>query len=336
MSESSSAAATAAPAEVKDTTGSLCPATVAELKEDYPGLKLADICSVPGCGLAVARHARHTATTGSFSSSSSSWTNNLLKFVSGNRLPKWKNSSVCRPFLDQLSLLLPSSGLPEDKWNQVFPYIVEDLSAAKWITENIINKGLDWATSKQVFTAHFQSSDYSVALEREYDDCKQGRNESVQHYADRFSDLCNQLGIEDDSKEAIRHFINHLNEAMLRDYHKATAVLRIKDKDYKIASLREAITVCIELDYAHRNTTAYSSAGSGSHHATSGSGSGKDSNVKRCKFHPDSKSHSTAECQTGSFASHAGSPNEAKQEQKSNKNPTCYSCGQTGHYANDP
>jgi hypothetical protein len=95
-------------------TATLCPATVAELKADYPTLKLNDMCPISGCGNVLAYHARDSVAScfvpsSSASSSSSLWTTQLQKFVSGSKLPRWSNNSVCRPFLEQLDILLPTS-----------------------------------------------------------------------------------------------------------------------------------------------------------------------------------------------------------------------------------
>jgi hypothetical protein len=55
-------------------------------------------------------------------------------------LPKWNNKSTCRPFLEQLTLILSTQAAHVDKaeWINVFPTIVDDLPSLKWITTNIV------------------------------------------------------------------------------------------------------------------------------------------------------------------------------------------------------
>ena len=60
-------------------------------------------------------------------------------------LPKWNKESVCRPFLDQLTLVLSTMAaqIPSKHWIQVFPFVVSDVTTIKWIHKNIIEKCLD-------------------------------------------------------------------------------------------------------------------------------------------------------------------------------------------------
>lgn len=324
-------------------TVDLCGATIEELLD--AGLKITQGCKL--CPLRVVQHARAatlsavaavrsrspTGTDEESHASASSWTSLLQKFVSGNKLPKWTSTSVCRSFLDQLDLKLPDSGLPEAKWNHVFTWVIDDLSAAKWVKENIIAKGLSWSDSKAKFTAHFQLSDYTVALERKYDDCKQARHEAVQHYADRYTDLCNQLSIPDNDKTAIRYFINRLNDSIRAEYLRQEVTLRLVGQAAS-TSLREVVQRCIDLDTAQRTSSAYASADSGSS-GPGGSPASSGGGAKHCKFHPGSTTHSTAECKkkdgskTGSFSSGGGNP---KQERKGDKSSArCYTCNEVGH-----
>ena len=320
--------------------GEPCAATIEELKD--AGCSIIEDC--PVCHHAVARHTRaepaaehprvHHSTTTSPRTDATSVVNAFVKLNS--LLPKWRHTSVCRTFLQRITQILSTSGIDRSQWNLVFMYVVDDVTAAEWISDNIISKQLDWEKSKAVFTSHFEVSDYRVTLQREYNSCRQGRGESVQAYSDRFSDICSQLGVEDDNPLAISHFLDHLNDAAMRAYYNALAMLQLTQEEYKIESLSKTIALCIKLDVASK--TGYVHSG-----GSAPSGAQQDARPKHCKFHPESKTHSTNECKTnpsnrsGTVASgHAAAgvrsrPEQTKDPYKSSGDRRCYTCNQPGH-----
>jgi hypothetical protein len=321
-------------AESKTTT---CGATVEELLD--AGLKIIHTCTICAepvvkhdraarvgyaAGATVAGAGRVGTAVPSSASSASSVVNAFVKLNS--LLPKWKHTSVCRTFLQRITQILSTSGIEKAKWNLVFMYVVDDVAAAEWITTNIIDKNLDWKASCDKFTAHFEVSDYRVTLQREYNSCKQSKGESVQAYADRFSDICSQLGIADDNPLAAQHFLDHLGDQATRAYYNTLAVLQLTNTEYRVDSLTKAIALCIKLDVA--NKTGLGHIGSSGSTGSYGSG---DTKPKHCKFHPESKTHTTDDCKQNPANKSGNGPSSSTVHHDRQTSAKCYTCGLVGH-----
>ena len=209
--------------------------------------------------------------------------------------------------LQRISQVLGAHDIAEKHWIKVLVLVVEDVSAAQWISTNIVVLALSWKDACIAFTAHFQSSDYSVQLEIEYDKCKQGKTESVQSYADRYMELVHQLAYDEDSVHVIKHFVHHLSDYINRKYHDRLADKQLDDPDYVISSLDKIIKICIRLDVVQKTAAARalahsgvsgtsSSSSAGSSHVQSSSSSGDKKQAKFCANHPQFSNHTTAEC----------------------------------------
>lgn len=164
----------------------MCTTYYEELKMDYPDLGRADMCPIclhfplgyhhrdPTAAVAAislkADNKEDAKASASRPGPSSSHAAAISKLAT--LMPKWTKDSVCRLFLQRVGQLLSTSDVPKTKWPIVLIHIVTDVMAAEWITLNIIDKGLSWDEACDTFTAHFQSSDYSVTLERDYDECR--------------------------------------------------------------------------------------------------------------------------------------------------------------------
>jgi hypothetical protein len=332
----------------------MCKAFVEELLAVPLGLF--DAC--PGCTVTVSHHHRRPVVAASSSSSAaghesssrpssglpSSATSHLLR-----ELPKWSKTSVCRTFLQRITQLLSTSEIAQEHWPKLLVRVVEDVSSAEWISDNIIAKKLSWKDACQAFTSHFQQSDYTVALRAEYRRCKQLKGESVQSYSDRFLNLIHELGIEENNSLVLDHFIENMSDYMYRKYqdHLVAKQTLLDDPTYAITSLEKIISLCIRLDVAQRTAAEHAHAASsraGAAPTATGSapttGGERKNHGKRlhCKNHPQSTSHSTADCHmnksTGSGASkHEFRPAAVKRDPST---VTCHGCGNVGHYANDP
>ena len=182
-----------------------------------------------------------------------------LKYVIAT-LPKWTKSSVCYTFLTRVTQLLESSGLPNQDWIRVFPYLVEDINSGKWINDNILIKGLNWKDACEAFTSHFQASDYHITLQQDFNKCRQHAHESAQTYGDNLRDLCSQLGYADDNKLVIEHFVSRLLPPLRQRYHDSVATTRLAVRGFQVISLKHAIDICIELDTATRSAHIASEA----------------------------------------------------------------------------
>ena len=253
---------------INNINNTVCTTYVEELIAD--GLTRNDDC--PSCPFIVARHARQPNINSNINNNNNNNNNNLvpvnprptssselLKIVSV--IPKWSKGTSCRPFIQRLNNFLSplSVSFPETEWPHVFAYIItDDLPSSNWINTNIIEKKLSWSDSCNAFTAHFQSADYLNAVQNLFDLCKQQSNETVQSYGDRFTDICTQLGITDDNDLARRHFINHLQPNLHRQFHATLASMRItKDDDnFNFTSLIKVIKTCISLDVSNRSANS--------------------------------------------------------------------------------
>ena len=131
----------------------------------------------------------------------------LAKLAS--HLDKWSSRVVCRTFLQRIKQMLTVSRIPEKYWSDVFIHVVTDVAQSQWITDNILNASpvLTWQQACDKFTSHFELSDHTVTLRREYRACKQLKTETVQGYADRFLDLIHQLSIEADHPSTRDQFV---------------------------------------------------------------------------------------------------------------------------------
>ena len=359
---------------MSDNIADLCTSYREELSID---LQPCDACTA--CGVKVARHPRDpkliaaaqaaaaqaSATAAaataaaqlaapphllSASSSASSSFQTAVKSL-GSLLPKWSHKTVCRTFLQRTEQVLSTSVANPAEWNKAFVIQFADpsfVSQAQWIQDNIVNKSLTWEQSKKVFSSHFELADFRVTLQAEYDACKQSKGESVQLYADRFSDICSQLGYLDDNELVIHHFVSHLNERLHQRYFDSIGQIQCTDPDFEIRSLTRAIAHCIKLEVSASRAAAsrYSNPDGSS---SSSSGAAASVANKHCIYHPDSTSHSTANCRavpaSNKLAAAASAPassdvTSASSVLKTTGNSnvaswhdtaTCRVCGQVGH-----
>ena len=350
----------------------LC-AVYMEVLIDRYQLQIVDPC--PVCSIVVGRHSHNqipiSASTSAAVGLNSEYNNKTYSKTTAasaysklaSALPKWNKNSVCSTFLESITLLLPTSGIIENDWPNILLYVMNnDVISARWITDNIITAKLSWKEACAIFTTHFQTSDYSITLEKEFYACKQQKHETVQSYADRLTSITTQLGYKDDNVLVVRHFLNFLNGYMLRDYHRTMAILQIHKPDYSLTSLSQAIEFCIKLDVAN-NTASIHTGGVGYTGSTAANGNNsnekslksfshnnagshgqnsekKKSGNKTCTIHGQGN-HSSAECYKLKFNKQQQSGtmnnNKAQQEAKPDKKHVqCHACKEMGHYANDP
>ena len=325
--------------------------------EELSGLQLLDPC--PVCGVKVGRHARnpaaaHAVALASSIDNQSGGTSIFTKLMKiATQLPNWTKQSVCRTFLEKISLIMPNSGVPSIKWNLVFRHLLsDDIIALRWVTANIIDKDLDWEASKIAFTAHFQTSDHNETLKMEFRACKQGPKEFVQSYADRFTNYLTQLGFNEDDPLVILLFTDNMRADIRKEFKKSEALTKRAAPAYVIDTLHKATQLAIEIDVLNRTNelTINESGQSGSSSTKSGLSSGSSgAGEKKCKHHPNSTNHTTAECknpkpasnnQSGAAgASSASSSGNNQSKPKTGdgnskewqRSATCHTCGQVGH-----
>jgi hypothetical protein len=260
-----------------------------------------------------------------------------------NHLPTFNvNTTECRTFLKQIDLVLEiNDGIPKDKWPRVFLYIIKDVTAATWIKQNIIDNNLNWDESKMKFISHFQRADYSALLINKYDNIKQLKDETVQSYSDRFTDVCTELDRPDDDPLVISHYIKHIHNNIMKQnqHHLTTVRINKMEREFQYKSLKEVIEICIMFDV---QSTIISS---NTPLTTSTLPSDQSNDLtkkliyekqKYCTIH-NSPTHDTSECNLNKKNVNEFKLNSDSSTTKSydKSNIICVKCQQKGHYANE-
>ena len=316
-----------------------CRAYVEEL---LPSLKMSDLCLF--CKQLVAFHERKPIVTASSylaGSGSSSSANAALSSNAIRNLPKWK-VDIKQPtmFLKRIEQVLSGYSVDESSYTRALLISVENVSESAWIKTNIIETNKSWSEAKELFTKHFGLHGYEIKLINDYENCKQLKHESVQKYADRFTQLCDELDYPDTDKRVIQHYIIGLLSNIQIDFKRHLHVVKMaKGADVALDSLKQVVEMTLDLNLFDLNNQMHSLR-------TNDNGESKGNNYPSstkkklyCKNHPDSTTHSTAECRSNpqkSTDSSDHSRDRSKITLKVNGKPVkCHTCG-GNHYANDP
>lgn len=287
--------------------------------------------------------------------SNSNKVSELFKFIPS--LPKWnKETGNCNDFLDHIERVLNLSNVSKNAWYRILPLLFQqqDNASSKWVSKHIVDiSPTTWKEACTIFTSHFQRADHHQTLQRKFQYCKHQPRESVQEYADRFTSLCEELSIDDNSTLAIAHFLNHLSDRMRSKYQNTLAVLKhsTTDVDSITTSLKKLIEVCVALDIADGSTFSSNPPSISSIHLHNNNHFSSHKKIS-CRFHPNSTTHSTHECTLNQ--SQKPTNNNPQKSYSSNFKPTynkpstssnypsknlssitCYACGQSGHYKGD-
>ena len=318
------------------------------------GLSIEQPC--PACKIGGAYHHR-TEKPQTFVTSTNEKSGRLLSATANafmkleSHLPKFdiKNTECCT-FLKQVDLVLEiNDGIPKEKWPRVFLYIIKDPNAANWIKENIIDTNLNWDAAKKAFTSHFQRADYNALLVNKFDNIKQLKDESVQNYSDRFTNICNELRRSDDDPLVISHYLKHLNSYIMKQFQIHLTSIRVQkmERDFQYSSLKQVIEICIMFDIqsvvisSNLTTSNSTTATSVTDNPTSESNVNnyKKSNYDKSKYCEIHKivGHDISQCNLRDK-----NVNESKLNNDSfgtkpfNKsNIVCNKCSEKGHYANE-
>ena len=305
-----------------------------------------------------------------------------------NKLPRWNANSAANEFLRLIKVKLQHSGIPERDWVLLLPHLFDgqtDLDKIEWINTKIVAKVSTWNEACKLFSDHFEQADHRLKWEKDFENCHQRRNETVNEYSDRFCRLLDQLNYSPDNELVVRHFIQKLQPEMNRAYHESVANWRTmgaQDTLDKLKTVHGVSDVCITLDVARRTaaqaianasgfrnyaqppsqrpTTPFTrppfTPGRGGYTKHANSNVSGAAGPKKCRFHPNATSHTTAECRmkpqgaTPPAKSTFGSRPPPRPFTPAVKTPystsstntqtrpevTCHACKQKGHYANDP
>ena len=290
----------------------ICKLFMQQLQQEHQ-LKIDDTCY---CGAKVFAHEQQPTVRSSMQTHASAVAPTLAKL----NLPKWSTNITAYSYLARLEQLLQISGLDSRDWCKALLMSNDDITSTAWIQAEIVGKERDWPSSKAEFLAHFSRCDRTQQLTHEYRNLKQSASETVQSYADRFTHIIGQLGYHDDSSSlVIDHFVLGLDHKIYRKLQQMVTFRR-----EPITSLKKAMGDAIELEITlfppsatktHHSNTKPNQAGS-----RGTTTYGATSQRKHCANHPNSTSHSTAECKLKSNTSSDGASVKKPQ-------PVCHECG---------
>jgi hypothetical protein len=268
----------------------MCSTTVDELLIEKLVTSRVEKC--PMCSIPAFLHPRSlfsSTSSSSVTTSSPSINREALK-----SLPKWKiDFKQSRAFLDRMEQVFFASNLPSSEFTKQLLISVTDVEEANYIKDNIIDKGLDWAEARIVFQNHFDVFNVVEQNEAEYEKIKKLSRETVQHYSDRYLNLCSVLGIPDNDTRAIKHFVHGLDDKLQQDYKKTVNLARIvSSNNNDLTSLRKVIALIISIELSNQSVPSYSSS-------TPSSSTPPSTPVRQsmCMYHPKpGTKHTTAEC----------------------------------------
>ena len=302
-----------------------CYCTKEELKE----LELAVNALCPICNIMVGAHPCKESTELPRSTS----TFNPFK---GIKLPTFHKKRMVNVFLQSLEHCLIFNHVEEKFWPKSLMNVIPDsINSTEWIKKNIITTKLNWSDSKRIFIGHFQNADYELHLNYKWKNLRQGKEESIQEFVDRFNSLAEELNYADE--RIITDFLLNIHDkihARYRDEVNADKRRALKaGTEYKEDTLKVVQDTCISFD-VDRLTNSFQDfrVKSNPSRSTSSSSNGK----KVCTNHPNTSSHSTNECfltkrNNNSNDKPKQSPSPTKTTTTSTFIPTCYNCNESGH-----
>ena len=334
-----------------------------------------------GVGAAGAASLAVTANTPSTSANREDY--KLLISMASHR-DKWSSSkSIAHEFISKLETALRQSPISAAHWIYFLPLMVSehDRNMQDWIEANITSPNLSWNAAKASFITHYERTDWIDSVRAKYQNCTQGPNELVQKYTDRYSALMRHLSIGDADVLNISHYMNGLRPIIytkliehrsdMRNLPFAGSVAAAPNPSWDFVSFDYVSTKASsfenELSAAQRDQSRVKHAAAAVSHdnstrttlqhkrkAFAGPKRGNTLPHKRvhtrvrsdvhCKWHPDSKSHSTQDCRnpgTTAIASRISTVSSHTSGATSTHNKDdlskiqCYGCNKMGHYKPD-
>ena len=207
----------------------LCDLDREELRSDR--YRLSDAC--PGCGNPVFQHLkaadRQHAAAAPRPAADHARSNGSDLLKAASNLKKWTSTTPVKTFLNNIeSHLKLLSHIPTQDYNKVLPLLMDKPSDQEWVSKNIVEKHLSWEQSRANFTAYFRRSLYEVESWQHYLKPTQRSNDTVQSYANWYTSICEELGIDDNDRSAIQHWLSGLKPAIYREYERTKADRMVK------------------------------------------------------------------------------------------------------------
>ena len=332
----------------------LCSIYLEELKEHGDISAVSDAC--PHCGLPGFRHGRKPLVNDNITvnNPAPAAVSNIFRDVV-KTLPKWKaGESTSSHFLKRTAQILTGGNIPQTEWTRLLLLQIDDTNESDWVKNNIITPDLDWDAAIPVFSGHFDVFNVKDKLESDYESCKQfsKNKETVQHYSDRFLALCSELNIVDTDNRAITHFTNGLSYHIRNKLREQVNFSKMLGNPIVLKSLKTVCEMAIAIEltvpaiHGHDKSASSQSSANNSHNNNSSHKNNKqkpNGDKKSCINHPDSTSHTTAQCYLTKNANNKSVNKPAGNSNKSSPSPApatpstrrCFKCGSPDHLSND-
>ncbi len=290
----------------------------------------------------------------------------------GNDL-MWKSTLVAHEWMDSIQMALEQTHIEAFHWiyilNLLIPYTSLYKNTQTWVKKNIVDPHLPWINAKILFIAHFGRADWTDGRQAALARCKQGSNESVQHYSDRYLSLSTEIGLQDNDKLNLSNYMNGLHKHIHRELIRLRTDRRVNGTaNYDFTSLEDIVATAITLDVQlkalddiHKQDDVKNQGRRAEDKKRKHDGADdKDKNKKPrhqdhkngkwCKFHK-SDTHNTKDCRNKAQPDASTAPTEVKKDAKPkkaagnggnggggsgkyvDKKVICYNCSEEGHYA---
>lgn len=270
----------------------ICRATIEELRADY-SLKLFDICQ--DCGINVSKHRRQNEPfpEHSFiSSSTASTSTSALRHVQ-QQLPQFGvDHKTYHAFIQSFENVCFASKVPSTDYVRLLILSFPKLMEQNWIRHHIVDvvPALTWQEAKTKMKAHFEVYNRGHLLQNLFENCVQMPRETEQGYGDRFIDLCGEMGVEDNNKIAIDHFIHGLCLSTKKELNKRVDFALSLGKPLPIDSIQAVVGMAIRIGASENGiSSVYSDNPRRYTHQ-------EHHRKPHCTYHPHAVSHTTEQC----------------------------------------
>ena len=229
-------------------------------------------------------------------------------------------------FLDQLEDLCSVNSFPRDKWHRALLVACEPREAS-WVRNELIPITTDWRDVRARFGAHFSDPLIDQKNKRALYSFTYKKSEAIGTFCDRYIEALRRARFDPDSDEFVEHFVYVMPPQyqdkfiIVKSANPALAASVSKAAETIIIILAECPLPSIAPPLSYPRTTSRP--------------------AKLCIHHPQSTSHTTAECKTGAAKSQDGAPapssaaNKVTAPSSKQFRPLteirCFRCRQLGH-----
>jgi DNA-directed RNA polymerase subunit RPC12/RpoP len=250
-----------------------------------------------------------------------------------SQLPKKSEWNIMRKFLDEYESILSSFQIQETNpcFVSLLVLCMDSANDRSWVKKNIVdrfgaNKDLqDWKDVKAEFIKHFENFAYRDRLKQEFFDCNQKPGESVQNFIHRWTVLKDELGYRDDDTTIIDQFLASLLERVRLNFEeKLNALNTVAEhipnaKKIPVDTMRQVTDLLLSFNRYDGNKPQ---SNNGDKKPNNHYNNGGRKETKKCKFHPDSTSHSTNECRSPEAVTERRTANDSPQGKSSSDGKT--------------